>query len=487
MGSMHARIAANEMQNENADLSGVHVNEYVNLAVNAASTVVQSTERFSPEERMNAACFCLSLDEHALGSALEDQLGSAELVALVRERCPFLFSAMPVFVSDGHRQKMEETVHAIESVIALPAYRERILARSPAIAQHDGAGAQGVFCGYDFHLGPETVGLIEINTNAGGAMLNAVMARAHRTCCIDTGQLADAAASGPQFERTIVEMFRTEWDRCKPGKLLRSIAIVDVLPHEQYLYAEFLLFQQLFERHGVRAIIADPSALVYRDGVLWHDGETVDLVYNRLTDFMLDDVGNSQLRQAYLDNAVVLTPNPRVYALYADKRNLAILSSRDELELLGVPAQIQKVLLGAVLPTELVDPAHDSRLWERRRGLFFKPTSGYGGRAAYRGDKVTKRVWQDIIKGDYVAQQLMTPAGRATGSVEAPGMLKFDVRLYTYAGEVQWTTARVYQGQTTNFRTPGGGFAPVYQLPANSTTCGSACLAGAPMRGAGIG
>jgi hypothetical protein len=27
---------------------------------------------------------------------------------------------------------------------------------------------------------------------------------------------------------------------------------------------------------------------------------------------------------------------------------------------------------------------------------------------------------------------------------------------------VQWVAARLYQGQTTNFRTPGGGFAPVY-------------------------
>jgi hypothetical protein len=40
--------------------------------------------------------------------------------------------------------------------------------------------------------------------------------------------------------------------------------------------------------------------------------------------------------------------------------------------------------------------------------------------------------------------------------------MKFDLRAYAYAGEVQWTAARLYQGQTTNFRTPGGGFAPVY-------------------------
>ena len=43
--------------------------------------------------------------------------------------------------------------------------------------------------------------------------------------------------------------------------------------------------------------------------------------------------------------------------------------------------------------------------------------------------------------------------------------LKFDLRAYTYAGDVMWMAARLYQGQTTNFRTPGGGFAPVYSAP----------------------
>jgi len=38
---------------------------------------------------------------------------------------------------------------------------------------------------------------------------------------------------------------------------------------------------------------------------------------------------------------------------------------------------------------------------------------------------------------------------------------KVDIRNYTYEGEVQLIAARLYQGQTTNFRTPGGGFAPV--------------------------
>ena len=43
--------------------------------------------------------------------------------------------------------------------------------------------------------------------------------------------------------------------------------------------------------------------------------------------------------------------------------------------------------------------------------------------------------------------------------------LKFDVRAYTYAGKLLLLAARTYNGQTTNFRTTGGGFAPVMVVP----------------------
>jgi hypothetical protein len=43
--------------------------------------------------------------------------------------------------------------------------------------------------------------------------------------------------------------------------------------------------------------------------------------------------------------------------------------------------------------------------------------------------------------------------------------LKFDIRAYTYAGQIQLLAARMYAGQTTNFRTQGGGFAPVIVVP----------------------
>ncbi|MBU6490254.1 MAG: hypothetical protein KGQ57_20880, partial [Burkholderiales bacterium] len=88
--------------------------------------------------------------------------------------------------------------------------------------------------------------------------------------------------------------------------------------------------------------------------------------------------------------------------------------------------------------------------------------AGFGGRAGYRGDKITRRVWQDILSGDYVAQAMVAPGLRIIEQSDAGQALKFDLRNYVYDGSVQWVAARLYQGQTTNFRTPGGGFAPVY-------------------------
>lgn len=398
-------------------------------------------------------------------------LGSADMAELVEQRCPYLFSARPVFISNEQTERMARVVGAVEAVVALPAYRERILAGAPAIARHDPGGAKGVFFGYDFHVRDNDIGLIEINTNAGGAMLNAVMANAHRACCVETAQASAAGMSSEALERDIVDMFLAEWRLSGRDRPLRTIAIVDADPTHQYLYPEFLLFQQLFERHGLRTLIADPSELQLRDDVLWHQDTAIDLVYNRLTDFMLAEPASAALRAAYLAHAVVLTPHPQAHALYADKRNLAVLCDAEQLSMLGVAQSTQDVLIANIQHTEVVDAAHADRLWSARRQLFFKPAAGYGGRAAYRGDKVTRRVWDEILASDYVAQALMVPGERVTGSRDNPQALKFDIRTYAYDGLMQWTAARMYQGQTTNFRTPGGGFAPVYSLPDSDVVC----------------
>lgn len=427
-------------------------------------------------EALNRECFCFSLDRVALAHALDAELGHPGLAELVRERCPYLFAAQPVFVDAGQLQRMAQVVQAVESVVALPAYREQVLADAPAIARLGPSGPRSVFFGYDFHLDHGQLGLIEINTNAGGAMLNAVLAHAQRACCPAMEGLLPTAAYVAAFEQGIVAMFREEWRLAGQTQPLATIAIVDDAPEAQYLYAEFLLFQQLFERHGLRAVIADPAALAWREGRLWHGDLAIDLVYNRLTDFYLAQPGNAALREAHLAQAVVLTPHPQAHALYADKRRLAVFSDAQALQTLGVPPEVQQVLLAHVPHTEVVNAAHAQRLWDARRSLFFKPMAGYGSRATYRGDKLTRRVWQDILAGDYVAQALVAPGERLCHEGEegdAAQALKFDLRAYAYGGVVQWVAARLYQGQTTNFRTPGGGFAPVYSTASLAGACAS--------------
>ena len=219
-------------------------------------------------QALNSECFCISLDTEALRRALQSEIGPPDLFDLVRERCPYLFAARPVFVSQAHMARMAALVQAIESVVALPAYREEILARSPAIARHDPGGALGVFFGYDFHVTEGGFVLIEINTNAGGAMLNAVLARAQRACCPAMEHLVPPLATADALEARIVAMFRHEWVLSGHVRPLRSIAIVDEAPAQQYLYPEFLLFRQLFERHGLQAVIAGPDEFSLRGGLL---------------------------------------------------------------------------------------------------------------------------------------------------------------------------------------------------------------------------
>jgi hypothetical protein len=408
------------------------------------------------------ACQCPTLDLGRLPEVLGADPEAAAVLPLIQERCPHVLAAAPVFASRGQLARMGALVRAIESVVRLPAYREHVLATAPAIARHDPGGPRGVLCGFDFHLRDEALALIEINTNAGGLMLNVLLARGQRACCEAMRGMMPDAAGIAALERRVVDMFREEWRLGGAARPLRHVVIVDAAPRQQFLYPDFLLFQRLFQRAGLRAGIADPAELGLADGALWHEGERVDLVYNRLTDFMLEQPANATLRAAYLGRAALITPHPQAHALYADKRNLAVLTDQQLLTSLGVPPATRELLLAGIPATEVVSAARAGALWRERRRLFFKPASGFGSRAVYRGDKLTRRVWQEILAGQYVAQQLAPAGERAVAAGGAPAVLKFDVRNYVYGGEVLWLAARLYQGQATNMRTPGGGFAPVY-------------------------
>ncbi len=402
----------------------------------------------SASQSLNQQCQCASLDLSQPG----------ELRNLLDAR-PHLISATPVFISPAHIAEMQHLITVIDSVVRHPAFQTRVLSWAPAIA-HFVPKALGVCMGYDFHLDSAGAKLIEINTNAGGAMINSMLLRSQQQCC-DNGEILTDYS---KLEDVFVKMFMQEWQLQRGNTPLKRIAIVDIAPQLQYLYPEFILFAKLFESCGIQTVIADPQQLSAKHGRVWFEDQEIDLIYNRLTDFNLAAPENVLIREAYLNDQVVLTPHPHAHAIYADKRNLTILSNPDELSSLGISSEDIQTLQTGIPKTEMVTMDNNDRLWRERKNWFFKPFAGYGSKAVYRGDKLTHKVYKTIAQGGYIAQQLVTPSERLAPAGETTVSLKVDWRNYVYAGQVQLLAARLYRGQTTNFRTIGGGFAPVFQL-----------------------
>src|SRR4051812_1998102 len=79
-------------------------------------------------EQLNSRCFCVGMEPGALEGALRADDGTAEVASLIAERCPHLFANQAVFVASAQLRRMAELVSAIESVVAMPAYRAAVLA-----------------------------------------------------------------------------------------------------------------------------------------------------------------------------------------------------------------------------------------------------------------------------------------------------------------------------------------------------------------------
>lgn len=368
-------------------------------------------------------------------------------------------AAAPLYIAQGAYEAMRDTIAAIQRIAALPDWQAQALAEAPAIAAFN-PGHPGVLYGYDFHLGADRPQLIEINSNAGGALISTALLAAQNSCCRELHGVIPAQEAAAA-EQAILDSFLREWRQVHGEQPLRRIAIVDENPQQQYLFPEFLRFVELFGRAGIEAVICGPRDLAAGASGLAVNGAPIDLIYNRLTDFYLEAPHLSALRTAYLAGRVLLTPHPRSHALYADKRHLARLSDAALLAALGAPAQDIAQITAHVPPTRRVTPALAEELWRNRRRLFFKPVAAYGSHGAYEGAKLTRTVFEKLLHEDYVAQEMVAPSLRHAVVDNEVVELKADVRCYVYDGTIQLIAARLYRGQTTNFRTPGGGFATV--------------------------
>ena len=403
---------------------------------------------------LNQRCACEVVDVLRLHESIRAAFSESMSDPAVHAH---LFSRYALFVDRAALDAMGRVAAALFEVAENPRYRERVLQWAPDIATHYPGSAGGVL-GLDFHLTVDGPRLIEVNTNPGGLLLNAVLLDAVRSCAPaawttwTTATEAHSAAVAAWLDDA----------RQQSGRAPSRVAIVDSAPREQFLYHEFELYADAFREHGVDCVIRAPEDLRFGpEGLAYADGP-IDMVYNRLTDFALEEASHADLRQAYLAGDVALTPHPRAHALFADKRNLAVLGDAALLGGFGVDAGLT-ALLAEVIPTTVeVVPGNRDALWAARNGYFFKPAAGFGSRGSYRGDKLTRRTWESMASATYIAQAFAPPSMRI---VHGGQSLKADVRCFASEAGVLLFAARLYQGQTTNMRTPGGGFAAVLTTP----------------------
>ncbi|HAG90913.1 MAG TPA: hypothetical protein DCL41_03535 [Bdellovibrionales bacterium] len=294
-----------------------------------------------------------------------------------------------------------------------------------------------VLMSYDFHTHSDgRAKLIEVNTNASGFLISCFAEAAHQS-----KSYFDLEAI-----QSLKSSFLLEHSKGSQSSETLQIAIVDDQIESQKMKFEFYLYKELFEHWGWKSEICEASDLKLENKkVMTPGGLAVNFIYNRTTDFFLTETSHQVLQSAWKEGFAVVSPQPVEYERLADKNRLIEFQNTSNL-----PKPIEQVLLKTYDIAHFTDP---DELWAERKNYFFKPKNSFGGKSAYRGQSLSRKVFQRMLEDDALVQEYFPP--------EKLKDWKFDIRCYAYKDQLQHIAARLYQGQLTNFSTPFGGFGPV--------------------------
>lgn len=365
--------------------------------------------------------------------ALESVYGN-DHQSLVERLQPTLVASQPVPISKLSFDKIRQFIANTESIFKSSEFKSLLVTQN--LSQSFEPGYESLFSSYDFHVAGDDVKLIEINTNASMSSLFHLLNQ------------TTSMSLFPDFKNNLQKIVT----QISPSQ---KIFIMDENPSSQPMYFEFLVFQKWFKEWGFECEIVDTDEL----NTLLKTEPQPCLIYNRDTDFYLERTKFSEIKKLYFENYLHLSPNPRGYFLRADKYRLQNIVEflRTNPTFLHNP----ETLLSVIPKSIKVDPLQADWLWQNRSEYFFKPQNSFGSKAVYKGKSITKKVFQHILSEPYVAQQFC-PAGECDQQTpQGLEKFKFDIRVYTFGSEILMMGARCYQGQVTNFRTLGGGAAPV--------------------------
>lgn len=169
--------------------------------------------------------------------------------------------------------------------------------------------------------------------------------------------------------------------------------------------------------YNVECLILSPEKLSLKNNFLFYQDQQIDFVYNRHTDFLLENPSMNTIASAWQKGNICLSPNPIDFSLYANKSNLHILSNRETLLNLGVEEETIQILLNTIPESRIVKEKERDSIWTERKHLYFKPLQSYGSKGVYAGRKITKSKFDEILALDYLMQKEIPPSTRKINSI----------------------------------------------------------------------
>lgn len=299
-----------------------------------------------------------------------------------------------------------------------------------------------VLMGFDFHLTDAGPKLIEINNNAAGLC-------SWKT--IDWLPQPDMPELCGTLTDRLQQMFPPAW---------KHMVILDSAIESQFFYYEMKAYAALLKQAGRSVRLVSPHDIdLNNDGSLSVEGVKIDGIYNRHTDFYLENEDMMHIRKAYMAGKVGLSPHPRSYALMADKRRMVDWRREGFLNACGLSPEAIELMFGILPDSRLLSDFHADEIWKLRKNYVFKPGTSHGGKGVLMGKSVRqKRFQQMLAQAENIVVQEYVPA---PGVEINGGHFKYDVRLYMCGDTLTGLAARLFQGHMTSFKHPDSGFYPV--------------------------
>ncbi len=360
--------------------------------------------------------------------------------ALENDMAANLLSPFQVHLPVGLKTEVLQTIEAFQKLRESPAYQSWI---EKKWGSQFNPGNHSLFMSYDFHVTPEKeLKLIEINTNASFLGLGWEMFQ-----FLNIPWNADFQL--PDLKSCLLQ----EMQLASYSQPLSKIVITDEAPSQQKLYLEFVYFREFFKTLGFDCEIADVRD---KDKL-----QSAQLIYNRTTDFYLEEEPNQFLKDLYQNRSAVLSPNPYEYRLLADKENFVAWSDSSFWEQVPLEISVRNQINKVLLKTQYLTEENKDDIWSQRKQLFFKPKRAFGSKSAYKGASISRKVFDDLLKNQCLAQEWVAAPEVEFETEKGKESFKYDLRCYAYGSQFQGCVARLYQGQVTNLRTENGGFAAV--------------------------